>query len=363
MGFKVPQVFPEVNPLPKHLSHWESLLVQEEPISLSLSEFENAFPNVHGLTDEDKLSLFAFQRQQHIYMESNDQGGNKNSMRLKATLSSESLRDLKLDFNELDLADELSEYQHRTLCLMWTEPESVAELLTMWTFSPKLIINNFDEFSKWYLKWSSATEFQKFVVYSMIYRQDKWIIIVEKNSSLNQIRLKISLRHISVDSKEFLIPFESSSLVGWTENICDEKEIDELLKLSKFSIPLAYSLNSRNRVMQLPEYLKNHQLHLAITEQNLEEFLEEFSEEMKDIPLGIKRLLFFYHQKYKEWELSVWQSKRKVSEGQLSSVNSFNATVPNVVIRTDKLVEKTKIDTVQKNVSRKVSYQGQLKPF
>ncbi|XP_065657863.1 uncharacterized protein LOC100210173 isoform X3 [Hydra vulgaris] len=377
-GIKVPDDSYQINLLPNHLRNWESILAQEVKICLSLSEFENAFPDIQQLSDADKFILFDYYRSRTLNEESVSIKHFQNQISLEQNQMSPKYPDENcINFKMLDLADELTETQYRTLSLMHTELESIGELLTMWAFSPKLIIDSFEEFSKWYLKWSSATEFQKFVVYALIYRQKKWICIVEKNSKSNQLFLKILLRNVPSDSKEFLIPFESPNLVEWSGKINDDKEIDKYLKLLEFSIPLNYSLSRKLKASHLPNVVN---IHLQITnkDQSLKEFLKEFSEVIKNFPTEVQHLLFFYYHKFEEWEFSVWQNKtdenivppqspaiRLNGSKRLKESRHFKGprklkASQNLLgsIKKDKKNEQNK---ERKTVSRKVSYAGKIK--
>ena len=363
--------------LPIHLRHWESRLKQEKPLNFTLSKFEHAFPDTLHLSEEDKLVLFAYYSG-NDWNQSSD--SDDKSIQRSAQLYSELHDDDKVDFTILDVDEELTENQLHALFLMWTDPAKIAELLKVWTYSLKAVIETFQQFKKRYLRTLAATDFEKFVVYVMIYRQDKWMAIVERKLNSNHLRLRLLPRNILLDTNKFFIQFEDSSLNSWLESIKDSNELDELLKESMFLIPFAHKLSNCTKVLQLPDSLKYLDQTLANKRSHgklkFEEFLELFSEEVQSFSVGIQQLLYVYYQEYQEWELSVWQNssgtdvmlqedipaENNKERKRVNSIDSVDDIRSKLASRADYHLKKVKgnmlIKTTNKALPNRYSYKG-----
>jgi len=323
-GFQMPNSESVSKPvqLPVHLSHWEERLENVEEKKLSLIEFESKFPEVSELPEKEKLLLYAYyhgEQDWQVTIRSEDGKRHVKDLKFKAHRSTKRKQVSNIDFESFDNIEELSDDQQLSLNELSVDCKRLAEILSIWALTEKKNFQSFNEFKKQYSNLEYTSEFERFVVYTLLYKNHKWKTLVEKNSS-NEVRVRIVLRHQKLDSNIFSLRFDTSML-EWHSSKEEKSDIIDALQENGFSVPIGYYVTLGRLVESLPNHLSHLNeklLQPSASVNTLEEFKETYPE-ITELNINQQILLYSYQQGFKEWEL--------VLESDVSADNAIYSTV------------------------------------
>ena len=307
-GFQLPSEFlPQKKELPDHLSHWKDRLENTKHRRLSMSRFNVIFPDVGRLSEADRLQLFEYyhgDQDWEVAIQAND--GALHIKEAKFRVQRSTMRAPQLDYATIDNTDVLDESTLMSLQHLSARPKVIAELIASWCISKKENINTFAQFQNAYSLLPAAKLFDRFLVFVSIYKNYKWKTLIEKGID-QKVRLKLSLRHMKIDSQPFARTFKPENLY-WLENRESQSEMIEALKDNGFSIPIRYFITNGKQVERLPSHLDEWSSKLTNLSLNRIKTFDDFSEAvsgLKELPLNEQVLLYVYYRDFQEWELAL----------------------------------------------------------
>ena len=307
-GFQLPSQFlPQKKELPDHLSHWKDRLENTKHRRLSMSQFNVIFPDVGRLSEADRLQLFEYyhgDQDWEVAIQAND--GALHIKEAKFRVQRSTMRAPQLDYETIDNTDILDESTLMSLQHLSANPKVIAELIASWCISKKENINTFAQFQNAYSLLPAAKLFDRFLVFVSIYKNYKWKTLIEKGID-QKVRLKLSLRHMKIDSQSFANAFKLENLY-WLDNRESQSEMIEALKDNGFSIPIRYFITNRKQVERLPSHLDEWSDKLNKLSSNIIKTFDDFFKAvsgLKELPLNEQVLLYVYYRSFQEWELAL----------------------------------------------------------
>ena len=254
-GFQLPSEFlPQKKKLRDHLSHWKDRLKNTKHRRLSMSQFNVIFPDVSRLFEADRLQLFEYyhgDQNWELVIQAND--GALHIKEAKFRVRRSTKRALQLDYAAIGNINVIDESTLMSLQQLSSSPKVMAELIASWCISKKENINTFAQFQNTYPLLTAARLFDRVLVFVSIYKNYKWKTLIEKGID-QRVRLKLSLRHMKIDSQPFANTLKPENLY-WLENRESVSEMIEALKDNGSSTLTRYFLTKGKQVERLPSHL------------------------------------------------------------------------------------------------------------
>uniref|UniRef100_A0A7M5X174 Uncharacterized protein n=1 Tax=Clytia hemisphaerica TaxID=252671 RepID=A0A7M5X174_9CNID len=305
----------QISRLPTKLRRFEKRLsTAEQPTRrLSLWDFEQAFPEISDLDEEDKLLLYAYfhgEQQWEVMIESKDGSTTLVSdIKLKTTKKHPTTPTKDFSFDHLDTHDDICETDMRTFYNQSAYPSTVSKLIDDWSKHPtKEQINSFDEFKQIYHELKPKhSEFDAFVVYTLIHNPEKWRTVLEVDPSMEKAVIHVQLRDMHKDSQPFLFDFLRPEYLSTLNPSHTREKMNEVLQEHKFNPKVGYKLNSSPRVDSLPIALSEHSNTLNQENTPLPTLaaFQEFFPQIAEMPLSEQHLMFAYYNALHQWDIEL----------------------------------------------------------
>ena len=188
------------------------------------------------------------------------------------------------------------------------QPLRFAELFSKWATLPQRNVTTLDEFNATYPILSNADEFERFILFTSIYRAHKWKLLFEMNNVTQKTRLRVCLRHLHVDSDAFLAEYNSTERLRWLDTTGgDEEHVIDWLRDCGFSIPMTYSLINRKCIQCLPTFLGDWSKKLEDPKYMMTKFtdFQNTDETTKSLSPEAQLILYICNCDFKEWEIAI----------------------------------------------------------